>query len=581
MSEQLIPLLIFLLLAAAIPTLLGLYALRRSSAPGITEFGLLMLAVAWWILTSALEKTMPTISTRVMWSKFQYIGITSSAVLWFLFALRFTRQDSWLSRKVVVVLWILPIFTVLIAFSNGVHHLLWSDISPATGDLGGLLVYSHGPWFWVQTTYSYLLYLAGTFVLLWAVVRSPKAYRHQLAALIIVGAIPILSNILYLGNFIPIPGLDITPVSFVLSGIVAAWSIFRFRIFDLAPVARDAVIENMWDGVLVLDTQDYLTDINPRARQMLGLHKGDFIGQPVQNSLEAWPVLNRLLQAGAADSRPREVHSSGPPSLTLEVSLTQLKDWRSKALGRLVVLRDISERKRVESLRDKLIHTIVHDLRNPLNNIIASLELMNAASMQNQTALPQAHRELYQTAQVSANRMVALVNSILDINRLESGQMIIERQPSNLQRLVEDLIRLQAPLASLKNIHMEEQFSSDLPPAIIDPILIRRVLQNLLDNAIRYAPQDSTVVIEAHPLPEAFIQCSIRDSGPGIAAELQGRLFEKFATGSDRQGGGLGLTFCKLAIEAHGGKIWAESQQGQGATFSFTLPTLEQRSSHP
>jgi len=143
MSEQLIPLFYFLLIAAVIPVLLGLYGLRRHSAPGITEFGLLMLAVAWWVLTSALEKAMPTLSSRVLWSRFQYIGIVSTAVLWFIFAVRFTRRDALLTPIVTIGLWVIPVITVILAFSNGsLHNLLWSEIVPANGDPTGLLVYS-------------------------------------------------------------------------------------------------------------------------------------------------------------------------------------------------------------------------------------------------------------------------------------------------------------------------------------------------------------------------------------------------------------------------------------------------------
>jgi signal transduction histidine kinase len=183
--------------------------------------------------------------------------------------------------------------------------------------------------------------------------------------------------------------------------------------------------------------------------------------------------------------------------------------------------------------------------------------------------------------QGAAQKMITLVNDILDVSRLESGRMPMDLAPVGLFGLVAHTLTGQSVLALDKNLHLENDVPMELPPAMADGTLIGRVLENLIGNAIKFTPNGGLIrvgaevqVREEESAPELVV--SVFDDGPPIPPGLQGRLFERFATGrGEASGSGLGLAFCKLAVEAHGGRIWAESDHPEGVTFSFTLPAAQ------
>ena len=251
-------------------------------------------------------------------------------------------------------------------------------------------------------------------------------------------------------------------------------------------------------------------------------------------------------------------------------------------LGRLLVLRDVTEERLAERMRDDLIRTMVHDLRNPLTSLYMALQFMDQPRADN--LLPN-QRAMLEIALHSTQRMSKLVDNILDVSRLETGQMPLERPPVWLDEFIAGVIRGQSLLAAQKKLRLESDVPPMLPPAWADSRLVERTLENLIGNAIKFTPAGGLVRVAAQTVGHedngqgaqvSEVSVSVSDDGPGITPDLQGRLFQKFVTGRQHESGsGLGLTFCKLAIEAHGGRIWVESELGQGTTFTFTLPIAE------
>ena len=241
-------------------------------------------------------------------------------------------------------------------------------------------------------------------------------------------------------------------------------------------------------------------------------------------------------------------------------------------LGRLLVLRDVTEERLLERMRDDLVHAMVHDLRNPLTVISGALSFLdeNVAG-----TLSPSHLELWEIAQKSTQGMLGLIKAILEISRLESRQMPLEHTLISLADLVASVLESQLPLAADKDLHLESDVSPTLPPAWADAGLIERVLQNLIGNAIKFTPAGGVVRVTARTeiseRPRFIL--SVSDTGPGISPEIQERLFQKFVTGrQEGRGSGLGLAFCKMVIESHGERIWVESTSESGTTFTFTLP---------
>ena len=233
-------------------------------------------------------------------------------------------------------------------------------------------------------------------------------------------------------------------------------------------------------------------------------------------------------------------------------------------------LHDITERKELDALREDLTSMIYHDLRSPLGNIVSSLGVLSSIVGDDEAA-----NSILKVAEHSTNRIQRLVDSLLDINRLESGQSIVDQSEARPEDIIHAAVIDVEPAAAGRRQAIDIVIHETLPTIWVDVGMIRRVLINLLENAIKYSKTDTHIEIGAKRFGES-IQFWVQDQGPGIAAADQKRVFEKFArlkAGGHRPSGlGIGLAFCRTAVQAHGGSIWIESEEGKGSRFVFTLP---------
>ena len=227
----------------------------------------------------------------------------------------------------------------------------------------------------------------------------------------------------------------------------------------------------------------------------------------------------------------------------------------------------------VEKLRDDLTHMIIHDLRTPLTSVIAGMQTLDVVGDLNDD-----QREMMGIAIIGGQMLLGMINNLLDVEKLESGSMPLDYSELSAADLVASAVGQVASLAESHQLTLLRQVAPALPPLPGDESKLRRTLVNLLGNAIKFTPSGGTITVAArHCGEERSVLFSVRDTGEGIPAEAFGRIFEKFGQVSSRQGGhemstGLGLTFCKLAVEAHGGHIEVESTPGHGSTFRFTIP---------
>jgi two-component system, NtrC family, sensor histidine kinase KinB len=238
------------------------------------------------------------------------------------------------------------------------------------------------------------------------------------------------------------------------------------------------------------------------------------------------------------------------------------------------IFRDISERKHLDSLREDLLSMVYHDLRSPLANVMSSFDALDALLPEEDNATL---RSLLSIAMRSTQRIERLTNSLLDINRLEAGQAIGLRQPIDPASIINDSVETVLPNATSKQQTIRVVMPSPPCQAVGDFDMIRRVVTNLLENAIKFTPPEGTILVGGENLFDR-VEFFIQDDGPGIPSHETERIFNKFAriaSPGAPKGLGLGLTFCRLAVEAHGGKIWVESDTGKGARFIFSLPVAE------
>lgn len=346
-----------------------------------------------------------------------------------------------------------------------------------------------------------------------------------------------------------------------------------------------ALITASRDGIVLVSSTLHILVMNETALEFLLLPgtPESWVGRPLMTALLALRATDRTLTKtlmhetrrvlevdsqlteGDITIRSRDVHWMNVPVVS-----------DGQPMGRLLVLRDITEEKLLQQMREDLANTMVHDLRNPLANMRMALDLLHMSDLGGDAN----NVAIVQIAQNNIQRMLTMVNAILDASRLESGEMPLDREPLDLNRLIHEALQHQFPLAKEKEMRLQYAVP-DLPCVWADAALMRRVLENLVGNALKFTPEGGQIVVTGQLLastaPPAFVQISIQDNGPGIPPEMRERLFKKFSTGRHHaRGSGLGLVFCRLALEAHGGRIWVGDPTETGTEFNFTLPVYQE-----
>jgi signal transduction histidine kinase len=404
----------------------------------------------------------------------------------------------------------------------------------------------------------------------------------------------------------------------------AAVAVESNRLFSEVRRGRDqlaSIMASTQEGMLLITDTGQIAVVNSAFHNLVGIAEARIVDQMLEDFLGTWARQSgyaadewHALQAGlinvgtgSSEVAQGELSQSNASTRALEwtalrVTGTQPEMEPSAAADTdrsplLLVLRDITAAKEAERLRQDLTSMIVHDLRSPLTSIMTSIDLIFKGII-GEVAPRQS--EVLAIAFESAEHLLSMVNLMLDISRLESGRMPLNRGAVALDQIIQRAIDRLAPIARKKQIEIEVEPVARMPQVYADSDLIMRVLQNLIDNALKFGPRGSTVTIqvqepETPPVaadaallvstsnemivtlyPERMITIAVRDYGPGIAPADQEKIFAKFGQAGKwrRDGSGLGLTFCKLTVEAHGGGIWVESIPGEGSTFAFTLPAV-------
>lgn len=354
-------------LAALIATVLAGLSWRWRSAPGARYFSLMMGAVAVYAFSGAAEYVAIAPATKIAWTKISYFGVVSLAPLWLLFALSYSRRIARLTNPWMLALWAMPLAILGLALTNEWHLLLWPTITPISTAPGARLVYGHGTAFWIHVVYAYSLMSLGTYWLIRSALRSTRLFRRQVIALVIAAVIPWLGNLLYIFNLNPWPGLDLTPLAFLLTGLVMAWNIFRFQMLSLVPVAREVLFESLADGVIVLDGSNRIIDLNPTARSWIQAGE-EAIGQDIFELVQLDGLI-KMPESSVEVHMPLEL-GEGINRRVFDLTLSPLLDARGVLQGRLVQLHDISrERTLLDTVQRRArqmeqLNTITRDALN-------------------------------------------------------------------------------------------------------------------------------------------------------------------------------------------------------------------------
>jgi PAS domain S-box-containing protein len=351
----------------------------------------------------------------------------------------------------------------------------------------------------------------------------------------------------------------------------------------LARVSRqnELILNSAAEGIYGLDPQGYTLFLNPAASLMLGRAPDDVIGRPFEAVLgmgaaEAGgdgvnPVRATLGSGVGREVKDTTFRRADGSSFPVEYSSTPIVE-DGQITGAVVTFRDVTERREVERMKDEFVSVVSHELRTPLTSIRGSLGLLAAGKL---GEVPEKGRRMLEIAVQNTDRLVRLINDILDIERIESGTVTMELKAVDASELVHQSVEVMSAMAEKAGVRLYAW--ADRQPLDADADRILQVLTNLLSNAIKFSPPEAEVSLTTE-LGDGEVVFRVRDAGRGIPPDRLESIFERFSQvdssdARDKGGTGLGLAICRSIVQQHGGRIWVESALGQGSTFTFTLPT--------
>jgi PAS domain S-box-containing protein len=585
-----------LYVAAVVSFVLALFAWRRRFTEGRLVFALFMAAAAEWSLAYALSLISEGMALKLFWIKIRYLGIVIVPGAWLTLALLQTGRGKWVTRRNLILLTIEPLCILLLIWTNELHHLYWAEVMLEEIGPFKLIEAAPGIFYWVHVVYSYLLILYGSALLVQMVVRSPNLYRWQSLAVLFGAVGPLIGDVLSTFRLLSaISWIDLTPFFFTLTGLAMAWAFFRLRLLDIVPVARDAVIESMSDGVLVLDADDRIVDVNPVAEGIINRDASEVIGQLAERVLSPWPDLVERYRS-MPETHTEICVGQGAVKTYFDLRISPVRDWRRRLTGRLIVLRDITRRKEMEKAlqeaketaeaanraKDEFISVVTHELRSPMTAIHGSSTLL---SDEGAGPVNEEQAEFLEIIETNTRRMIALVLDLNDVSRIESGQLHLRLGAVSLNKLVKEVVHSAQPRIEEMAIMLSVRIDEGLPPVWGDRVRLEQILTNLVNNACKFTPKGGEITIRAERTvggDGAEAMCvSVQDNGLGIKPEDQAKIFTKFFRARDDKvsaipGSGLGLSITKSLVEMQNGRIWFESEYGQGSTFYFTVPLAEE-----
>lgn len=351
---------IILLLAAFTAFLFAYIVFQRRAVPGAKPLMLLILAVGVWSGAYAFELNSKNLAEILFWARIVYIGIVLAPAAWLAFTLEYSGQGQWLTRRNMSLLAIVPVVVIALVWSNELHHLFWKEMSLVEYGSITLGIYTYGGVFWFFTIYSYILILVGSYFIIRSIYRGRNFFRWQGILLLIGTLVPWCANAVYRLDLYPSLLLDPTPLAFVISALAYTLALMKYGLLDIIPVARAALISEMEDGLIVLDTQDRIVDLNPAAENIFNLRASSVIGQEIECA--DWGNSNILAALNGNSNHSTEIVIGSSADMRFyDLRASSLKDRSGSKTGRMIVLRDITERvKTYETLdhRGAILETV-------------------------------------------------------------------------------------------------------------------------------------------------------------------------------------------------------------------------------
>jgi signal transduction histidine kinase len=543
-------------------------------------------AAAIWAIGDGFEAAALVIPLKLFWAKIDYIGISTSALMFFMFAVSYTNSTGKMKSRTIALLMIIPVLTVAIAFTNSIHSLLWTDVKIVEGT--NQSVYYYGPWFWINVIYEYSLLTSGIVILIISTFRAFSIHRSQFWILIIGTILPFIASISYIFKLTPGINLDPTPISFILSGIVVAISLFRFRIFSIMPIARQQAINILSIGLVIVDNLNRIVDANPYFLEITDSQSDQFTGVEVNNIIARF---NISIEQFTEDNDYTIEVSVTDMSIAkyFEVKCHNIYNLDKSPAGKILMVSDITTKKMILDTiadsnrrqkleiieKEKLIRdldayarSVAHDLKNPVSSVhgLAQLIIMSMAENDKSEVL-----KLAGFIKEQSEKMIRITDNLLMLSRIRKEDVIL--LPVEIKHTIEQVkLRLKSEI-EVKNAVINTPAS--WPKVLGNAQLLEEVWINLISNALKYGGSPPVIDLYYKIENNRFYRFYVRDNGSGLPTDSLIKIFNDFERlgREEIEGHGLGLPIVRRIIEKMGGEVKAESTnvKGEGCIFSFTV----------
>ena len=547
----------------------------------------LLICSALWILTHSLEIGTPIASYKAYLMGFQLIWGLLTLTLWLIYILHYiVPSGKWQTVRIYTLFGIMPLLAIVALITNNIYGLMWT--AP------GLNIHypylpldpAYGLFYWGSMVYMGFLMLCGSFMIVKKVVQQNNFRRREPWVLILVAVIPLLVAFLEVTGVTMSANLTIgiTPFFSGIGVIALVWTLPRFHLQKVIPVARHTVFERISDCVAVLNMQNLVVDLNPAAEHLAGCTSSEALGLSVEQIWPNWPS-QLLLSKSASTVHEGLVLTCAGEQRTYNLHIYTIVDGKSRPLNQVALLVDITEHKREAEERRRLEEKaqiasrlaavggmaagIAHEINNPLTGVLGFSKLL----LENEN-LPEEIKDDLKVIADGSQRVADIVRRLLTFAR----QAKPVRTSVNLNELIDNTLKLRDYVLKTANIAVVTRFDTELPLSIVDPGQLQQVFLNLIVNAeqaMKEAHGKGTLTITTEKRGKN-IRISFADDGPGITKENMARLFDPFfTTKAPGEGTGLGLGLSRSIVLEHGGELNIESEPGHGATFIIELPITE------
>ena len=530
---------------------------HRDERGGVLFIGLLLAAAGW----SAAYGIQLGLSTAVGQSLFHRVGVAVGGTipaLWLLFALTYSGRGELLTRRVLVAVAVEPVVFAALTLTNPTHDLIWRELELTETSAGTALEPTFGTGMYAHVVVAYVCIVAGLAVLFYVFLQNPTVYRTQTALLMLGALVPLSANIAFFAGLSwgPFPALDPTPFTFVVTGVLVGLAFFRFDLLTRAPVARQHVLNEMGDGVLVLDSNGEVVEANSVTRQLLETE--NLVGRAVTDLFEDNESGGAPLDALDGQTLAATVDSS---KQTYDVRCAELTDISGESIGDVVSFRNVTGRNRYEQRLEVAQRVLRHNLRNDVSVI-------------------QAHAE-----RITRNGHCPDAEQILDTTeeliRLSEKSRLITRieGPDGRGAVRVDISeRLHDCCCRFAEEYPDVAIDCDTPPtlqaSVSDPELFDIPVENIVENAVVHSDSDEPHVRVTARQVDASVRVRVEDSGPEIP-EMELSALESGSESPLQHGSSIGLWLAYWGVRTAGGTIEFEaSDEGNVVTLNF--PAAEQ-----